>query len=224
MATVNFMRLIIEMTHAASDQEHIPMLTYNLPQIPDRTGFLLGTTREDPGPVMGSCGEKLVQAGAQVLTIPCFTAHVFYDQVQERVQVPVLHAIRETAAYLKEKGISRVALEATDGTVQTGVFHRILEENEIQVILPSKAGQQKIMEVVYDDVKAGRPADMNKFVSVEQELLDKGAQAIIMGCTELSVVKRDNILNPCYLDGLEVLARAAVKHCGVLKPEYENLL
>lgn len=224
MATVNFMKLVIDMTDAATDQEHIPMLTYNLPQIPDRTGYLLGSCKEDPGPVMAGCAETLVQAGAQVLAIPCFTAHAFFEQVQNRVQVPVIHVIRETADYLLEQGIHTVALEATDGTVQTGLVQRILEKQGIRVLLPSPAGQRKVMEVVYDNVKAGKPADMEKFMAVEQELLDKGAQVIIMGCTELSVVKRDHKLTSCYLDGLDVLARAAVKACGRLKPEFENLV
>lgn len=233
MATAYFMQLVIEMTQAVTDQEHIPMIIYNCPQIPDRTRFLLGLSQEDPVPGIVRCGGQLAADGAQILAIPCITAHAMHERIQERVELPIIHAIKETAIHLKEAGIKRVALEATDGTVQTGVFQKELEAQQIEVILPSREGQQKVMDIIYHNVKAGIPVDMDKFAAVEQELLAKEAQVIILGCTELSMVKQQ-MRNPevalnyglqaCYLDAMEVLARAAVKACGKLRQKYESLL
>ena len=82
MATAYFMQLVIEMTDAVTDQEHIPMIIYNCPQIPDRTGYLLGKSKENPGPQIIACGRKIAEAGAELIAIPCITAHALYLQME----------------------------------------------------------------------------------------------------------------------------------------------
>ncbi|MHB8963592.1 MAG: aspartate/glutamate racemase family protein, partial [Saccharofermentanales bacterium] len=80
-------------------------------------------------------------------------------------------------------------------------------------------------ELIYDDIKAGIPADMNKFHEVSEELRRSGADAIILGCTELSLVKRDGLIGAGYLDAMEVLAKASVVSCQApLKNRYECLI
>ncbi len=223
MATAYFMQLVIEMTEAASDQEHFPMIVYSMPQIPDRTKFLLGQSEENPLQPIVQCGCSLQRDGAEVIAIPCVTAHAMHEQIQEGIEIPVIHAIRECVTYLKERQIERVGLEATDGTVQTAVFQRELEAAGIEVILPGKEGQAKVMEIIYGNVKAGIPVNMEAFCQVEEELRVAGAQVIILGCTELSMIKRDYPLPDIYLDALEVLARAAVLHCGQLRADKMEL-
>ncbi|MBP3568546.1 MAG: amino acid racemase [Lachnospiraceae bacterium] len=224
MATAYFMQLVIDMTEAMTDQEHIPMIIYNCPQIPDRTSYLLGKSQENPGPQIIDCGKKIGQAGAELIAIPCITAHALFPEIEKELDTPVLHIIRETAAYLKQEGIKRVGLEATDGTVQTRVFQKELEQNGIEVILPSKEKQEMVMHIIYNNVKAGQRVDMNRFRQIEQELYVKGAETIILGCTELSMVSRDENIGHGYLDAMEVLARAAVLQCGTLKSKYNRLL
>ena len=224
MATAYFMQLVIEMTEAASDQEHFPMIVYSMPQIPDRTKFLLGQSQDNPlGPIV-KCGDALQRDGADVVAIPCITAHALHEEIQKGVEIPVIHAIKECVTYLKERGIERVGLEATDGTVQTAVFQKELETAGIEVVLPGKEGQAKVMEIIYGNVKAGIPVNMEAFMEVEKELREAGAQVIILGCTELSMVKRDYTLPDIYLDALEVLARAAVLNCGKLRADKEELI
>ena len=120
--------------------------------------------------------------------------------------------------------IKKVGLEATDGTVSTGVFQKQLEAAGIEVILPGKEGQARVMEIIYGNVKAGIPVNIDAFAEVEKELVSAGAEVIILGCTELSMVKRDYPLSDIYLDALEVLARAAVLRCGKLRKEKEELI
>ena len=224
MATAYFMQLVIEMTDAVADQEHIPMIIYNCPQIPDRTSFLLGKSSENPGPQIIDCGRKIGQAGAELIAIPCITAHALFPEIEKELDTPVLHIIRETAAYLKKEGIQTVGLEATDGTVQTGVFQKELESQGIKVVLPSKEKQEMVMHIIYNNVKAGRRVDMERFQQIEEELHAQGAEVIILGCTELSMISRDEKIGHGYLDAMEVLARAAVLRCGKLKSKYNRLL
>ena len=224
MATAYFMQLVIEMTDAATDQQHIPMIIYNCPQIPDRTSYLLGQSNENPGPQIIDCGKRVAKAGAELLAIPCITAHALFPEIENELETPVLHIIRETAVYLKHEGIQKVGLEATDGTIQTGVFQTELERQGIEVVLPSKEKQEMVMHIIYNNVKAGRRVDMDRFQQIEEELHQKGAEVVVLGCTELSMISRDEKLGHGYLDAMEVLARAAVLRCGILKSKYHRLL
>ncbi|MGN0506115.1 MAG: aspartate/glutamate racemase family protein [Lachnospiraceae bacterium] len=224
MATAYYMQLVIEMTEASTDQEHIPMIIYNRPQIPDRTSFLLGRSPENPAPQIIDCGKRLAADGAELIAIPCITAHALHEQIQEQVPVPIIHVIKETAAYLKQEGIRRVGLEATDGTIHTGVFQKELEANGIEVVLPSEEKQNMVMHMIYNNVKAGLRVDMERFEKVEAELHAEGAEVILLGCTELSMISRDEKIGHGYLDVMEVLARAAVLSCGTLKSKYRRLL
>ena len=224
-ATTQFMNLIIEMTDAASDQEHMDMVVFNAPSIPDRTGYILDHTQPCPREPMIDVGNRLAAAGADLLVIPCMTAHYFYDAVQENVNVPMLHAIRETALELQKNGITKVGLMATDGTVRTRLFHDAFAPYGIEVITPSPKEQANVMHIVYDNVKAGIPADAGRFFSASRELFDRGAQRVILGCTELPLVKHQFDIGPGFIDPLEVMAQKAILLCGVrLKENYRNLI
>lgn len=224
MATAYYMQLVIEMTEALSDQEHFPMIIYSMPQIPDRTRYLLGLSEESPLEPIVNCAKALERDGADVIAIPCITAHAMHEQIQDGSNIPVIHAIEECVTYLKENNIQRVGLEATDGTIKTRVFQDKLEAAGIEVVLPNKEMQANVMDIIYKNVKAGLPVDMEAFSQVEAQLVKDGAQVIILGCTELSMVKRDYPLAPIYLDALEVLARAAVLRCGTLRRGKQHLI
>lgn len=224
MATAYFMQLVIEMTEAAREQEHIPMFLYNCPQIPDRTRYLLGESQENPAEQLLSCGKKLEQIGAELLAIPCISAHAFWEELQSQLKVPMLHIIKETADYLKAEGVQCVGMEATDGTLRAGVFQRELERQGIRVILPTAEKQEMVMHLIYHNIKSGLRGDMERFGQVEQELREHGAEVILLGCTDLSVINRDEKIGHGYLDALEVLARAATLECGTLKKKYKRLL
>lgn len=224
MATAYFMQLVIDMTDAGTDQEHIPMIVYHSPQIPDRTSYLLGKSKENPWPYIMDCGKKLEQAGAERIAIPCITAHTQFHEIQENVSIPVLNIIKETAEYLSKEHIHRVGLEATEGTIQSQMFQKELEQQGIEVILPTAPKQEMITHIIYDNIKAGKRVDMDYFRQVEQEFYKNKAEIIILGCTELSMIHRDECIGHGYLDAMEVLARTSVLQCGTLKKEYHCLL
>lgn len=225
IATAHFMELIIRMTEADTDQEHIDMILYNRPSIPDRTGYILDPTKPNPLPEMIRVGNALARQGAKLIAIPCMTAHYFHADLTRYIEAPIVHAIHETAVHLKKNGVQKVGIMATDGTIRSKLFQRELERHGLEAVIPGEKGQKCVMSVIYDDIKAGRPAQMEKFDFASRELREKGAQAIILGCTELSLVKRDYPIGAGYLDAMEVLARTCVLACGGnLKDEYQNLI
>ena len=225
IATAYFMELVIRMTDAAIDQEHIPMLIYNCPDIPDRTGYLLGKCADSPLPRMIDLGRRLQQQETCCIAIPCITAHCFHEELEAAIEVPIIHAVKETVLHLKENGVQKVGIMATDGTISTGIFARELEREGLEPIVPSYARQQDVMHLIYDNIKANRAPEMDRFDAVRDELREKGAEAIILGCTELSLIKRDYPIGHGFIDAMEVLAQRSVAFCGgVLKEEYRCLI
>lgn len=225
MATAYFLELVVKMTDAKSDREHVPMIIFNHPAVPDRTDYILGKSQESPLDAIVSIGKTLVELGAENISIPCITAHYFYDDIISGIGVPVINMLKETAIYLKTNKIDKVGIMATDGTIKAGFFTGELEKNGIEVYLPGEKSQKKVMSIIYDDIKANKPYDIDGFKLVERELREAGAQVIILGCTELSLIKKDGQIGPGFLDAMEVLAIKSIELSGAhIKAEYKNLL
>lgn len=225
IATAHFMELVIRMTDASCDQENLDMIIYNFPCIPDRTAYILDKSKENPLPRMIEIGNALASQGADYIATPCVTAHYFCEQLKSGVSVPIINGVKETVAHLKERGVTSAGIMATDGTVSSGLFTKELLAEGITPIIPTKEGQADVMHLIYNNIKAGKPADMDRFFSVKDELIKSGAQAIILGCTELSLIKRDCDIGHGFIDALEVLAQQSVVRCEkALKPEHQNLI
>lgn len=225
IATAHFMELVINMTDAETDQQHLPMIVYNMPYIPDRTAYILDNTKADPLPEMLRIGTQLHRQGTDCIAIPCVTAHYFFDRLEAGIPVPVINGVQETVRHLKENGVQRVGIMATDGTVRSGIFHRELEAQGLTAIEPDEKAQEDVMHLIFQNIKAGKPAEMDRFYTAAASLRRQGAQAIILGCTELSLIKRDYPVGAGFIDAMEVLAQQSVLACDKpLKQEYRCLI
>jgi aspartate racemase len=225
IATAYFYELVIQMTDAKIDQEHLEMLIFSKPSIPDRTEYILGKSDQNPVQAMIDIGNVLVSMGTDYVVIPCITAHYFHDILSKGIQGPIIHIVKETAKYLNEQGIKCAGIMATEGTIHSRLFQQELEKYHIQAVIPSKERQREVTELIYNNVKANLPVEMDKFHSVTEELSSKGAQVVILGCTELSLIKRDFDIGPGFIDAMEVLAMRAILLCeGKLKENFNYLI
>ena len=225
IATAHFMELIIHMTDAQTDQQHLPMIVYNMPTIPDRTAYILDNTKENPLPRMLEIGRELSEKQVACIAIPCITAHYFMEELVSGIPAPLIDGVAATALHLKKNGIRKVGIMATDGTVQSGIFHRELLAQGLEPIIPGADVQKDVMHLIFENVKAGRPTEMDRFFAAAEDLRRQGAEAIILGCTELSLIKRDCHIGPGFIDAMEVLAKPSVLSCGKpVKPEYDCLI
>lgn len=224
MATAFFMQMIIEMTDADIDQEHIEMLVYNCPWIPDRTSYILGDSNENPAPDMIAVGKKLAEQNVDLIAIPCITAHYFYRELSDGICVPIINTIEEVCNYLVDCGYDSVGLMATSGTVASELFNKCFEDHGCKIVLPNDELQKDVMHLIYDNIKASKPVDMECFERVSEGLRQEGAQVIVLGCTELSMIRRDFSIGEGYLDAMQLMAKCAVEQCGKLKPEYIDLI
>lgn len=215
MSSVYFYEMLTSHTKAERDQEHLNILLSSRADTPDRTDFILGRSEQNPIYTMKAEVSKLVGAGADIIAIPCNTAHSFYEQLSADAPVPVINIIRQTALFCRREGIKRAGILATEGTVTSGAYTEIFDMAGMECIAPDVMLQSKISEIIYGQIKRGLAPDMNAFFEVADSLRGMGCDRIILGCTELSLIKRDGELDSSlFLDSLEVLAYSAIKMCG----------
>ncbi len=214
LATADLFQKLVEHTDAASDQEHPRIVIDSNSAIPDRTEALLhGGT--DPVPEMVKSAHRLADAGADVIIMPCNTAHGFYDAVAAAVSVPVLHMIDLTRDALTARGIRTAGLLATDGTVETGIYQHAFAASGITLLIPPPADQAAVMDIVYNGVKAGDlQHDATAFCRACEGLLARGAETLVLGCTELPPAFDIYRLDYPATDPTLELALAALRFAG----------
>ncbi|MCL2052301.1 MAG: amino acid racemase [Lachnospiraceae bacterium] len=223
MATAHFLALITKMSNAAKDQDHIEILLHSRPQIPDRSAFIAGKSDLSPEMDLVNIGKKLAQDGAEILAIPCFTAHYFMEAIRKAAGIPVIDAIDETVSYLKELGIKSAGILATDGTIQKQLYQDKLNKAGIDALIPAAKEQKQVADLIYG-IKSGHSVNVDNFAEISQLLFNEGAEIILLGCSELSTLKRGPSFPVGYLDVLYVLARRAVLECGELRTQYHDLV
>jgi len=202
-ASCRFYDMLIKMRPAATDQDHPDILLYSKASIPDRTAWLLGQIQESPLPAMTAGIETLVKAGAQVIAVPCATAHHFYPEMQAATHIPVLNMLALTAKALAAQGVARAALLATRGSYVSGVFARALEREGIEALLPTEEQARALMGMIYA-IKSGRLPDKRALEDFASPFLERRAQRVILGCTELGLFTG---LDDIYIDPMKILAQ-----------------
>jgi len=217
LATVYFMDMVVKLTDASCDQDHISMVVLNHPSIPDRTDYILDNTKPDPLPVMISDAKRLEGAGSDFIVIPCNTAHYFYEQIQDNIGIPMLNIIDETvsSAVKTVPGLKKLGVLATKGTLRAGSYQRVCEKYGVEFAHPDEQSENILMSLIYDGVKAGGSIDLDAFFGVIDNMKKDGCDAVVLGCTELSVIHWDNkISRPDVIDSMQTLARASILKCG----------
>ncbi len=212
LATVEFMMKIITQTPAHNDQEHIPMIVSSVPQIPDRTAFIMGHGT-DPYPELKHSFDQLEQSGAECIVIPCNTAHYWYPQLSATSHVHTISIIDSVVQETQLRKHKTVGLLATTATMKTKMYQQKLNQYNIDVIETDDLQQQAVMAGIYE-VKAGN-VEKGKamMLPVFEDMLAQGAEAVIFGCTEIPVALAEQNMNSpkqC-LDSLEILAKYCVE-------------
>ncbi len=218
-ATALFFELLVRSTRARRDIEHVPVIVCDLPQIPDRTAAILhGGPSPVPAIVRGL--DVLRGAGADFAVIPCISAHYFFPEISERSPLPLMHFIEEAAAAAAKlrPRVRTAGLLATTGTVRARHVHAVFERAGIAVLTPAGRGQERVMNAIYGrrGVKAGVTSGPPRetIVAAALELVSRGAQAIVAGCTEVPLVLGRGDVPVPLIDPMRIAARAAVARAG----------
>lgn len=214
MATIHYLERIVQLTDAESDQDHPRIYLESIPDIPDRTTYILGKSNKNPYPVIRCAAERLIRNGADFITIPCVTAFYFKEKFAKDLSKPVLSLIDLLVENLQKNKVKKVGIMATTGTIQSEIISKSLHNNGIETVVPDSFYQEQVMEIIYNQIKKGKCADMKMFHNIEKHLLEQEIEKIILGCTELPLVKKEHELGEGYVDVIDILAQEAVKQSG----------
>ena len=211
-ATIDLFQKIVKATPARTDQEHLRILIDCNPKIPDRVKAIFEQA-ESPVQALISTARNLERSGAGLLLIPCNAAHYYHGEVAGNVSVPVLHMIEETARYCRRKiPLSETfGLLAGSSTVALGLYSKAFEKVRKKILNPRPETQDKVMNCIYE-IKAGNTGAQvrEELLRVARELAEAGAQAILLGCTEVPLVLQDGDLPVPFIDPTRVLAEVGV--------------
>jgi len=213
-ATVDMLDKIVRFTDAKSDHEHVHVYVDVNTEIADRTASIKGEG-ENCLPALCESARKLCAMGADYLILSCNTAHYYLDDIRRSVDKPVLSMADAVAEYVAEKGLSSVALLATDGTLLGKVYDRALEHVGVQVVLPTKEEQAVAMKAIYDVKSVGAEnTDTAALNGVVRDFMARGAGAVILACTEFPLIVDHMTPDATYIDATEVLVRKAIQTAG----------
>ncbi|MGI9174469.1 MAG: aspartate/glutamate racemase family protein [Rhodothermales bacterium] len=229
-AGLDLVQKILGYTAAQADGEHLPTALLSYPGlIPERSLFLNGHSDENPADAITEIARRLDTAGATVAGIPCNTAHVpvIFDPVVERLQAEgrglrLLHMIDEAVEEVErqEPRLHRVGVLSTDAVRRLGLYRDRLEKAGFEPILPDADVQKRLVSPVIFDrtwgVKAQShpvsPEARQHLLQAVAHLTDQGAEAIILGCTELPLaLTEDRMEGVAMIDPTAVLARALIR-------------
>ncbi|HER24162.1 MAG TPA: amino acid racemase [Candidatus Atribacteria bacterium] len=212
-ATIDLFYKIIKFTPAEKDQDHLRIIIDNNPKIPDRTAAILRNGK-DPLPALQETARNLEKAGADFIIIPCNTAHYFLSSIQESVNIPVLNMIKETAQETKKRipQIKKIGLLASMGIYKSKIYQQHFNKYNIEIISPQEKDKEEIMKAIYA-VKAGDLSNeiREDILKITHKLVDKGAEAIIAGCTEIPLILKEGDTSLPLIDPTQVLAEIAVQ-------------
>jgi aspartate racemase len=215
-ATNELCALITALTPVTKDQDHIPVITYNNPNIPDRVKAVRNEA-ESPVPEMARTAQVLERAGADMLLMPCNLAHFYRDDVQKAVRIPLLNMVEETVKHIIENHTDcrTIGIIASTPTIECGLYEKAFRRHDRLLLSPGQEEQDdKVMRAIYgqDGIKCGHKEGPRALLNeAARGLIKRGAQIIIAGCTEASLVMKQKDSPFTVIDPMEVIARVAVR-------------
>lgn len=220
-ATVDFLGKIVRNTPATRDQDHIKLLVEQNPQIPDRTEHLVGDGADPTVSLYATC-KKLEEGGADLIAIPCNTAHAFVDRIQPYLGIPIVNMLTVAVRHLREAfpTLRDIGVLATSGTIESGVYRDALATQGLRQVAPGADLQARVMDAIYGErgVKAGFTDGRCRedIAAAMQGLIEAGVEVVVLGCTELPLLLPERVYvgrggeHVRLVDPTDVLARRCV--------------
>lgn len=241
LAGIDLLKKITGNTEAKNDQEHLPVILFSFPdKINDRTDYLEGKVKENPGIAIGKICVKLSKAGALVAGIPCNTAHApeIFNSVskvldQNNCSLKIINMIDETIRYIKETfpQKSAIGVMSTTGTYKQKIYYNDLLKTGYLPVVPEEDVQT---ELVHNSVyhpsygiktQGGKITEKAKdqLYAVMEMIINKGVQAIILGCSEIPLaVTEEEFHGIKLIDPVDILAKAMIEQYRRIKHNYKD--
>lgn len=162
--------------------------------------------------VLEDAAFKLVTAGADGLVLCANTMHQFYNKLTEKVDVPIIHIAKATALEIKKKNFSKIGLLGTLQTMEGDFYSSVLKEEGIETVVPEKVDRNYINDIIFKELfqMEFKTETRNKFLEIMNELKQKGAEGIVLGCTEIPLLIKQEHTELYLFDTLKIHANAVV--------------
>lgn len=214
MATESYIRLLNQQTPATKDQDYLNYILVNHATIPDRTDYILDQSKPNPLEPLLEDFKQQSQLKPAFFTLPCNTAHYFYDDLVKVTEIPIIHMPRETVLEIAKcyPNAKRVGLLATQGTLNDGVYDREILAQGYELVKPTATIQAKTSELIYDYIKAKNVVNEELFKHIVQAMLQQQkCDVVILGCTELSLAQERCPLDLALVDSQAVLVKRTIQ-------------
>ena len=210
-ATVDFMHRLVARTPARDDADHLHVLVDNNPKIPSRIAALIEGTGEDPTPVLCGMARGLQAQGADFLVMPCNTAHYYLPAIARSVSIPTLDMVQLAIQKLTTAKPRRVGLLASPAVRMVGLYKARMEQAGLQAVFAEPQDEETLLAII-KAVKAGRLDDSHRqdYGKVAGKLLSAGADALLVACTEFSIIGPPAGATCLVVDALDVLVEATI--------------
>lgn len=210
MASAAFYDMISSKTDASCDQENLNLILLSHAAMPDRTRAILSKDEAQIEAVRSKLYADAIflqNAGCTAIAVTCNTAHYFVNMIEGELDIPFIHLIRETAEAVASKFVAKkVAVLATDGTIETRLYQDELSKRGVIAFTPKAGVQALVMHEIYECIKSGKPADEEIWQKIEEYVKAEGCEAAVLACTELSVVRKELSLGSFYFDPMDIMA------------------
>jgi aspartate racemase len=218
-ATLDFYRKLIANTPARTDQDHLRVIIDSNPKIPDRIRpILFGGV--SPVPEMAASTLALERAGADFIVMPCISAHFFLEELRTRCALPIISILDVIAEQIEatHSQVNKIGLLATLGAIRAGQIQERLGRDGRATIVPEPDDQQIVIDAIRS-IKDNQCGLTREQIGIDvrrvsTRLIDRGAEAVVMACTELPLVMGPGDLPVPVFDPLDLLARAAIRAAG----------
>lgn len=210
-ATLLIMRRLLDAVPATDDADHIPLIVDQNPQVPSRIRHILEGTGEDPGPVLAKMAQRLEQAGAMALALPCNTAHHYAGSIRGAVTIPFLDMVALSAGHAATLAprSGRVGILASPAVARIALFEPVLARHGLTAVYPTD--QAALLSAIRLIKAEGATAASRRVVAAASaDLLERGAVVQMVACTEFSLVADAVAPGAITFDSLDRLVGAVV--------------
>lgn len=218
-ATVDLMARVIKATPAMDDIDHIRMVVDNNPKVPSRIKALIENSGPSPGPCLQEMARKLEAWGVDFLAMPCNTAHHYHRQVQEAVSIPVFDmvALAVRAVVDQTPGLGVVGLLASSAVINLALYEKRFDAVGVRLVVPRPRLQDGVMKAIRQIKTGDYGRDVvDALQAAADDLVRCGAGALLVACTELSIIAcRLQTKVKCF-DSAQILAEAIVREAKAL--------
>ena len=215
LATADFLEKLVRLWPAEKDQDHPQVVVFSNPKIPDRVGSILGTSTTSPLPALVESAKRLQEFGAQLLCMPCHTAHFWYPQMVQILDVPFLHIAEITCKeilHTETKDRNKVGVLATRATLQAKIYQDRFSEHGVSLTLPDQVHMEYVLPAIAA-VKRNAMVEAGELLTSSiNQFVQQGVDVVVLACTELPIALEyaDPSVRKHCIDPTESLARACV--------------